>query len=196
MWEFYGSTEGQFTACSPDEWLDRARHRRPGPPRSRLVRDRRRRRRLVPRPGHARFEYWRDPAKTAAAWRGDAFTVGDLGRLDDDGYLFLDGRRDDLIITGGVNVYPAEVERVILEHPGVATTRCSASPTSGGASRVCAAVVGDVGADALDEFLRERLAAYKQPKRSSWSTTSPFAHGKDPPGRIWRRRTQPRLRSP
>ena len=69
-------------------------------------------------PRYARFEYWRDPDKTAAAWRDDAFTVGDLGRLDDDGYLFLDGRRDDLVITGGMNVYPLEVERVLLAHPG------------------------------------------------------------------------------
>ena len=74
-------------------------------------------------PPHARFTYYGDPEKTAAAWRdtpdGPAFTVGDLGRLDDDGYLFLDGRREDLVISGGVNVYPLEVEQVLLEHPDV-----------------------------------------------------------------------------
>ena len=64
-------------------------------------------------PRFARFRYWQDEAKTAAAWRNGSFTVGDLGRLDDDGYLFLDGRRDDLVISGGVNVYPAEVEAVL-----------------------------------------------------------------------------------
>ena len=69
-------------------------------------------------PRFARFEYWRDPPATARAWRGDAFTVGDLGRLDEDGYLFLEGRRDDLIITGGVNVYPVEVEAVLAEVAG------------------------------------------------------------------------------
>ena len=65
----------------------------------------------------------RDPEKTATAWRptgaGQAFTVGDVGRLDDDGYLYLDGRREDLIISGGVNVYPAEVEAIISALPGV-----------------------------------------------------------------------------
>ena len=74
-------------------------------------------------PEHARFEYFGAPDKTATAWRetseGPEFTVGDHGRLDDDGYLYLDGRREDLIITGGVNVYPAEVEHVLGEHPGV-----------------------------------------------------------------------------
>ena len=74
-------------------------------------------------PPFARFSYFGDPDKTAAAWRetpdGPAFTVGDLGRLDDDGYLFLDGRREDLVISGGVNVYPLEVEQALLEHPGV-----------------------------------------------------------------------------
>ncbi len=119
LWEFYGSTEGQFTVCSPDEWLAR-----PGT----VGRARAGRTLSVDPdgtvwcrpPGFARFTYWRDPAKTAAAWRDGFFTVGDLGRMDADGYLYLDGRRDDLIISGGVNVYPAEVESVLSEVDGVA----------------------------------------------------------------------------
>src|SRR5271156_1779274 len=70
-------------------------------------------------PSFTRFRYWHDDEATAAAWRGDEFTVGDLGRMDEEGYLFLDGRRDDLVITGGVNVYPAEVEGVLAGVPGV-----------------------------------------------------------------------------
>ena len=66
------------------------------------------------------FEYHNDPAKTADTRRGDYVTVGDLGSLDADGYLYLADRRTDLILSGGVNVYPAEVEAVLMAHPAVA----------------------------------------------------------------------------
>lgn len=163
VWEFYGSTEGQFTACTSDEWLARpgtVGRARPG-----------RRLRVdsdgviwceVPR--HARFTYWRSPDKTAAAWRGDAFTVGDLGRLDGDGYLYLDGRRDDLIISGGVNVYPLEVERALLELPGVVQVAVFPVVDERWGEAVWAAVVGSVTADEVHAFAAERLAPFKRPK--------------------------------
>jgi long-chain acyl-CoA synthetase len=163
VWEFYGSTEGQFTVCSAAEWLARpgtVGRARPG-------------RRLATDPDgtiwcqvprHARFSYWRDPARTAMAWRDDAFTVGDLGRLDDDGYLWLDGRRDDLVISGGVNVYPVEVEQVLLGCPGLTDVAVFGVPDEQWGQRVCAAVVGDVEPDAVRAFARERLAPYKRPK--------------------------------
>ena len=66
------------------------------------------------------FVYHNDPDKTAANRRGDYVTVGDLGSLDADGYLYLADRRTDLILSGGVNVYPAEIEAALLAHPGVA----------------------------------------------------------------------------
>ena len=66
------------------------------------------------------FEYHNDPDKTAANRRGDYVTVGDLGSLDADGFLYLADRRTDLILSGGVNVYPAEIEAALLAHPGVA----------------------------------------------------------------------------
>ena len=170
VWEFYGSTEGQFTACSPEEWLARpgtVGRARPG-----------RRLEIEGRPPggeatgviwcdvpeFARFEYWRDPARTAAAWRGDAFSVGDLGRLDDDGYLFLDGRRDDLLITGGMNVYPLEVEHVLLEHPDVSDAAVFGVADDDWGQRICAAVVADVDPVALSSWLRDRLAPHKRPK--------------------------------
>ena len=70
--------------------------------------------------GGTRFEYAGAPEKTAEAWRGERFTVGDMGFLDEDGYLFLTDRKQDLIISGGANVYPAEVEAVLFGHPAVA----------------------------------------------------------------------------
>jgi long-chain acyl-CoA synthetase len=163
VWEFYGATECQFTACSTDDWLahpgtvGRARAGRSitvdddgviwcTPPR------------------YARFEYWNDPAKTAAAWRGDAFTVGDLGRLDEDGYLFLEGRRDDLILSGGVNVYPAEIERVLLAIDGVDQAAVFPREDDDWGQRVCAVYVGAAPVDLVTRELRAQLAGYKIPK--------------------------------
>ncbi|MGZ6744587.1 MAG: class I adenylate-forming enzyme family protein [Nocardioides sp.] len=162
-WEFYGSTEGQFTACRSEEWLERrgtVGRARPGRELS-LDEDGTIWCRV---PEHARFTYYGDPAKTAAAWRGDAFTVGDLGRLDEDGYLYLDGRREDLVISGGVNVYPLEVEHALREHPRVADVAVYGVPDDRWGQRVCAAVVGDVDEDELVAFARERLAPPKRPK--------------------------------
>lgn len=174
LWEFYGSTEGQFTACSPEEWsahpgtVGRARAGRT------LSVDGNGRIWCQP-PDFARFTYWRDEAKTAAAWHGGSFTVGDLGRLDPDGYLYLDGRRDDVIITGGVNVYPAEVESVLSEVDGVEEVAVFGLPDEEWGQRVCAAVVpapaaaGDRGSRRLVEELgahaSDRLAGYKRPKQ-------------------------------
>ncbi|MBD8869673.1 class I adenylate-forming enzyme family protein [Nocardioides donggukensis] len=162
-WEFYGSTEGQFTACRSEEWLERpgtVGRARPG--RRLRVADDGTIWCTVPR--HARFGYFGDPDRTAEAWQGDAFTVGDLGRLDDAGYLFLDGRREDLIITGGVNVYPVEVENALREHPGVHDVAVFGVPDDHWGQRVCAAVVGTASAEELDGFARSRLSPPKRPK--------------------------------
>jgi long-chain acyl-CoA synthetase len=96
--------------------------------------------------------------------------VGDLGRLDDDGYLFLDGRREDLVISGGVNVYPLEVEQALLEHPGVEDVAVYGVPDEQWGQRVCAAYVGAATPDDLDAFVRERLAPPKRPK--TWHAVS------------------------
>jgi long-chain acyl-CoA synthetase len=166
-WEFYGSTEGQFTACRSEEWAERpgtVGRARPG-------------RRLhvdgqgvvwCSVPDHARFSYWNAPEKTARAWRdtpaGPAFTVGDLGRLDEDGYLYLDGRREDLVISGGVNVYPVEVERALAEHPGVVEVAVFGVDDEEWGQRVCAAVVGTAAVEELRTLATTRLAPAKRPK--------------------------------
>jgi len=164
VWEFYGSTEGQCTVCPPDEWLAH-----PG-----TVGKARIGRRLevdqdqtiwCEVPSFARWAYWRDPVKTEAAWRGAMFTVGDLGRLDGDGYLYLDGRRDDLIISGGMNVYPAEVEHALADVPGVVEVAVFGVADEEWGQRVCAAVIGDVLPDAVVAHARDALAGYKRPKQ-------------------------------
>ncbi len=162
LWEFYGSTEGQFTLCSPAEWLQRpgtvgrARQGRELFIRDDLI--------YVRPPSFAHWEYWRDPEKTQTAWSDGAFTVGDMGRIDDDGYLFIEGRREDLIISGGVNVYPAEVERVLLEHPDVIEAAVFGRPDDDFGQRVCAAFVGDADPAALRAWARERLPGSHAPK--------------------------------
>jgi long-chain acyl-CoA synthetase len=115
-------------------------------------------------PEYARFSYWRDAAATETAWRRTAFTVGDLGHLDDDGYLWLDARRDDLIVSGGVNVYPAEVEQALLDVPGVEELTVFGVEDDDWGQRVCVAVIGRPDLTALNRAAAARLAPYKRPK--------------------------------
>ena len=163
VWEFYGSTEGQFTACSPEDWTDNrgtVGRARPG----RVMTADADGTLWCETPPHARFSYWRDAERTAAAWRGNAFSVGDIGRIDDAGFVHLDGRRDDLIITGGVNVYPVEVEQALAGFPGVTQVAVFGVTDDRWGMRLCAAVAGDVDLEALAAYGRTRLAAYKCPK--------------------------------
>jgi acyl-CoA synthetase (AMP-forming)/AMP-acid ligase II len=163
VWEFYGSTEAQFTVCSPEDWLAHPGSVGRARPGRRLETDERGQLWCaVPR--WARFQYWRAPDKTAAAWRGDLVTVGDLGRVDDDGMVWLDGRREDLVISGGVNVYPAEVEAVLDAHPDVVESAVFGMPDEEWGQRVVAAYVGTAEPGDLGAWARERLAAAKRPK--------------------------------
>ena len=163
VWEFYGSTEAQFTVCSTDDWLAHPGSVGRARPGRRLETDERGQL-WCSVPPWARFEYWRAPEKTAAAWRGDRVTVGDLGRVDDDGIVWLDGRREDLVISGGVNVYPAEVEAVLDAHPDVVESAVFGVPDDEWGQRVVAAFVGTAEPTDLATWARERLAAAKRPK--------------------------------
>ena len=117
-------------------------------------------------PPFAHFSYWGDDEATRAAWRGSACTVGDLGRLDEAGYLYLTGRRLDLIISGGVNVYPAEVEAVLAAVPGLRELAVFGLPDEQWGQRVCVAYVADPSVDeaSLRSVAEARLAPYKRPK--------------------------------
>jgi long-chain acyl-CoA synthetase len=116
-------------------------------------------------PGGTRFHYHDDAAKTADAWRDDAFTVGDVGHVDADGYLFLTDRAVDLVIRGGVNVYPREVEEVLYTHPDVVDCAVFGVPDAR-LGEVLMAVVETrtpTSAEALIGFCRARLADFKVP---------------------------------
>ncbi len=113
--------------------------------------------------------YYRDAAATAAALRGGRLHTGDIGYLDEDGDLWLLDRRADLIVTGGENVYPAEVERVLRQHPAVALAAVVGLPHPDWGQQVAAAVVlrapGAATVDELVAHCRAHLAGYKRPRR-------------------------------
>jgi long-chain acyl-CoA synthetase len=134
--------------------------------------------------------YLDDPDKTAAAHVGEWFTIGDLGWLDDDGYLFIADRRDDLIVAGGVNIYPAEVEAVLLEHRAVADVAVFGIPDPEWGATVKAAVElrdGFEPSAALEAdligFTRARLAHYKCPRSVDFPAALPRLDN----GKLYRR---------
>ncbi|MEI6700687.1 MAG: fatty acid--CoA ligase family protein, partial [Actinomycetota bacterium] len=168
--EFYGATEAQFAFCTQVEWLEH-----PGT----VGRARAGRRLMIDPvdgedgigtiwcevPEFARFSYLGNEEATDAAWRGQACTVGDLGELDDEGFLYLTGRRQDLIITGGVNVYPAEVEAGLSGVSGVTELCVFGVDDEKWGQKVCCAVVGRSEAiNDLRELAMRDLAPHKRPK--------------------------------
>jgi long-chain acyl-CoA synthetase len=120
-----------------------------------------------------------------AMWNDGYLSVGDLGRLDEDGYLYLSDRRTDLIITGGVNVYPAEVEAVLLAYPGVHEAAVVGEADEEWGQRVIAVVAGELDVDQLTDHLRERLSPAKRPKRVEvWPALPHNAIGKPLRGEV------------
>ena len=111
--------------------------------------------------------YWADPASTAASFVDGSYRTGDLGSIDEAGYVYISERRSDLIVTGGINVYPSEVERFIVGMPGVADVAVVGLPHDRWGQTVVAAVVRSPGsviteADVVD-FCRRSMATYKKP---------------------------------
>ncbi|WP_026379420.1 malonate--CoA ligase [Afifella pfennigii] len=113
--------------------------------------------------------YWRMPEKTAAEFRNGFFVTGDLGLIDQDGYVHIVGRAKDLIISGGLNIYPKEIEAALDSLPGVAESAVIGVPDADFGEAVIALVVPENGLrpqpERLAAALRERLAGFKQPKR-------------------------------
>jgi long-chain acyl-CoA synthetase len=178
--EYYAGTEGGGTFATAEEWLAKpGTVGRPAPGRSVEILDDAGNpldrgevgRVFFSAPESGGFEYYKDPDKTRAAYLEGRFTLGDHGYLDEDGYLFLTGRTSELIISGGVNIYPAEIDAVLLMHPGVADVATVGVPNDEWGEEVKAVVVPAPGAMAgavlereLIAFCRERLAHFKCPR--------------------------------
>jgi long-chain acyl-CoA synthetase len=122
-------------------------------------------------PDQPTFEYRGDPDLTASVHRGKSFTLGDMGYLDADGYLFIRDRAKDMIISGGVNIYPAEIEAVLTAHPAVQDVAVIGVPDPEWGESVHAVIEPAEGVTPspdleaeLMAFCRSRLASYKCPR--------------------------------
>lgn len=199
IYEYYSASEGGGTLATPEQWL-----KKPGTvgkawpfSQIRILDDAKQ---PLPqgsigsvwiRMGDYRFEYHKDAAKTAEAWNEGFFTVGDAGYLDEDGYLFLCDRKADMIIAGGVNIYPAEVEAQLVTHPSVLDVAVFGIPHADFGEEVKAVVqpVAGVTADEtlaseLIAFLSERVAKYKLPRSIDFVAELP----RDPSGKLYKRK--------
>jgi long-chain acyl-CoA synthetase len=185
--EYYGATEGLATVVHPEDWLahpgtvgqaamgaelkildDDGSECPPGTPGTVWIKS-----------AATAFEYHNDPDKTAANRRGDFITAGDIGYLDADGWLFLCDRQADVIIAGGVNIYPAEIEAVLLEHPAVADAAVIGVPHEEWGEEVKAVVQAADGAatddlaSALLAHCARKLARFKLPRSIDFRDSLP-----------------------
>ncbi len=133
--------------------------------------------------------YWNNPAATTDTLRDGWLYTGDLGSFDSHGYLTLRDRSKDVVISGGSNIYPREVEEILLEHPGVAQACVVGAPDQEWGEVVVAFVVGSVSEAALDAHLLDRIARFKRPKRYVFVEDLP----KNAYGKVLKRELRARL---
>jgi long-chain acyl-CoA synthetase len=199
VYEYYAATEGGGTFITPQEWLMKPGSvGQPADPGNLEVRDDEGR--AVPAgtvgtiwfraPAVGRFEYFGDAAKTKSSYDGDWFTMRDMGYQDADGYVFLTGRTSELIISGGVNIYPAEIDAVLLMHPAVADAAAVGVPNEEFGEEVKAVVQTKPGFAASDALARElmehcraRLAHFKCPRSVDFDAELPRSEA----GKVQRR---------
>ncbi|HZJ27319.1 MAG TPA: acyl-CoA synthetase [Acidimicrobiia bacterium] len=199
IYEYYAATEGGGTLATPEQWLEHPGTVGTAWPISTL--------RIVDDDGNecplgtpgtvymkmdtVDFEYKGDQDKTEENRLEGFFTVGDIGYLTEDGYLFLCDRKSDMIISGGVNIYPAEIEGEILTHPKVADAAVFGIPDDDWGEQIKAVIelapgveASDGLADELLEYLRPRLGKYKWPKSIDFSDALP----REPTGKLLKRK--------
>ncbi len=198
VWEYYGASEGGGTVISPADWLEHPGSvGKPFPGNEFVILDDDGA--VLPvgevgtvwvNPAASSFEYHNDKAKTAASHRDGFFTVGDAGYLDADGYLYLADRKSDMVITGGVNVYPREIEECLLLHDEIVDCAVLGLPDDEW-GEVLYALVQRVSGSMLDEdgvvaYVREHMADYKRPRIVEFVDELP----RDPNGKV----RKPKLR--
>jgi long-chain acyl-CoA synthetase len=197
--EYYAATEGGGTIVTAKEWLERPGTVGKAWAGSEL--------RILDDDGNqlptgeigtvymalaqATFEYKGDPEKTNANRRDGFFTVGDVGELDEDGYLFLRDRKIDMIISGGVNIYPAEIEGTFLTCPLVGDVAIFGIPNEDWGEEIKAVIEPAEGQEAgpaleaqLRDFAETNLASYKRPKSYDFTSEMP----RDPSGKLYKRK--------
>ncbi|MEH6582921.1 MAG: AMP-binding protein [Halioglobus sp.] len=198
IWEMFAGTEGQGTIVSPQEWLEKpGTVGRAAPDHVHILDDNGN---IVPagqsgmvylrNPPDSKFSYYKDEAKTADVLRGEYFTAGDMGHLDEDGYLFLTGRSAEVIISGGVNIYPQEIDDVLASHNAVGDVACVGVPHEDWGEEVKAVVQLREGLTGNSELAAElitlcesRLAKQKLPRSVDFVNDLPRSHA----GKVQRR---------
>ena len=203
--EYYAATEGLGTWVDARTWLEKpGTVGKPAPEDQVVVGDEEANRLPAGEIGlvwfkasEVPFEYYKDRAKTESSYRERHFTLGDMGYVDDDGFLFLTDRSANLIISGGVNIYPAEVDAVLLEHPSVADAAVIGVPNAEWGEEVLAVIELRAGvepsselADDLVAFCRKQLAHYKCPRRVEFVDQLPRQDN----GKIYKRLLRDRYR--
>jgi len=198
IYEYYGATEGGGTLVTPEQWKQKpGTVGTPWPISTIKIFDDDGN--AMP-PGEAgtvwmsmgvEFEYKGDAGKTEKSWKDGFFTVGDAGYLDEDGWLFLVDRKADMIIAGGVNIYPAEIEAAIVTAPGVGDVAVFGVPNDDLGEEVKAVVEPAEGVDgddalraAIMDHLSERLGKQKWPRSIDFVDQLP----RDPNGKLYKRK--------
>ena len=198
IYEYYAATEGGGAYVKPAEWLENPGTVGKAWPGAELKILDDEGNELSPREigtiymasPMGEFKYFKDDKKTAESSRGNLFTVGDMGYLTEDGWLFICDRKSDMIISGGVNIYPAEIEAALVQHPQVADVAVFGIPDKDWGESVKAVVelidgnqAGDELAESILCFARERLAKYKLPRSLDFIDALPRL----PTGKLYKR---------